>query len=158
MGMRDIPEELVRRVKEEAQKFDYQVLEMKRKGKNVFEIDIVLDRLGGITLEECGKFNREIVSWIDGNNIVLGNYSIDVCSPGLDRELRSDEDFRWAENKQVDVTMREPLSGKTQITGTLLAQGGHGTVSVKDDAGSVICIDRDKIAKAKLKVVVKKTN
>jgi len=156
MAVRDIPEELVSYIRAKAEKSGYRMVSLSSVGKGMSLIEIVLDKENGITLDECARFNRGIVSWIDENGVLPGNYRLDVCSPGLDRELKDDEDFQWASDKKVCVMTREPIDGKTEILGVLSGFSDNGEIAVREDGGNVVRIERGKITRAKLHVDTKK--
>ena len=152
MDRRGIPEELAVYVKEEADKCGCVVVDIGLTGKNVLSIEVILDKQGGIALDECSRFNKNIAFWIDEKGLFSGKYALEVCSPGLDRVLKTDNDFEWAENKEVRVTTREPVDGKNDIEGKLLGIRDNGNIAIEEDGGRIFEIERDKIAKARLRV------
>ena len=152
MDRRGIPEELAVYIKEEADKCGCVVVEIGSTGKNVLNIEVILDKQGGIALDECGRFNKNVAFWIDEQGLFSGKYNLEVCSPGLDRALKTDNDFAWAESKGVRVTTREPVDGKNEIEGKLLGLRDDGSIAVEEASGRVVEIERDKIAKARLRV------
>ena len=153
MEKRGIPEELEVRVKEEADKCGYVVVDICSTGRNTTCIEVVLDTKSGIVLDECVRFNRNIVSWIDEQGLFCGEYTLDVCSPGLDRELKTDGDFLWAKNKRIRVITREPVDGKSEVEGKLLEIRDDGDIAIEEDGGRIISIGCEKIANARLRLV-----
>jgi len=139
-------------VREEASRRDYQLLDINFKGRNPLRVEIVLDKKGGITLDECGDFNRNITGWIDENEVFKCAYSLDVCSPGLDRELKTDRDYVWAAGKEVKITTLKPVSGRNEITGILSGKNESGKVQITDPEGNEIIMDPEMISKVKLEV------
>ena len=152
MDRRGIPEELADYIKEEAEKCGCVVVDIGSIGKNVLSIEVILDKKGGIALDECARFNKNVAFWIDGKGLFSGKYNLEVCSPGLDRVLKTDNDFVWAGNKGVRVTTREPVDGKNEIEGKLLGIRDNGNIAIEEDGGRIFEIERDKIAKARLRV------
>ncbi len=148
-----IPEELAEFIREEAQKSDYELVDISAGGGKELFLEVVVDKEGGITLDECSSFNRKIMSWIDGRNIFRQGYTLDVCSPGLDRELKSDSDFSWAIGKQVEVRMHEPLDKKSSVIGKLLKGSTEEGITVESEGGT-ICVEKGNIAKVRLWVSV----
>ena len=69
-------------------------------------ISILADKEGGITLDECAQLNHEIGAYLDGENLMLSSYFLEVSSPGLDRPMRSEKDFVRAVGKKVKVVVR----------------------------------------------------
>ncbi len=144
-----IPEELEKFITEEAERYGYEVVDIVTRGGGGFFLEILLDKEGGITVDECGKFNRAVSSWIDSQDLFSGSYTIDVCSPGLDRSLKKDKDFVWATGKQVRVKTHEPVEGKSALVGKLLGSGEEGLL-IEEEGGNRVSVKRANVAKAKL--------
>ena len=149
-----IPENLRQYILDEAERSGYQVVDISTRGGKGFFLEIILDKEGGIKLDECGAFNRRISAWIDGEGLFGGRYTLDVCSPGLDRILRSRSDFTWASGKQVEVTTHELLEGKNPIIGKLLKGNLDEGLTLEGEDGREIYIDREKIARTRMHVVL----
>ncbi|MFH1593792.1 MAG: ribosome maturation factor RimP [Candidatus Omnitrophota bacterium] len=113
-----------------------------------FVLRILLDKEGGITMDECAGLNSELADALDKENVIDGHYVIDVSSPGLDRKLKEDRDFVWAIGKHVRITTFVPIEGKGRFSGILRGLG-NGAVVVDEDGVSTE-IPREKIASAKL--------
>jgi len=153
MSKDKMSEELREFIETEAKSAGYQIVDI-ISGKGATFIEVVLDKEEGITLDECGHFNSKIISWLDDNKLFGGNCTIDVCSPGLDRELKSENEFKWAVNKQVEVKLRESINEKNIITGNLLEKDGFGAINIKGDSGKKVCIAGKNIVNVKLKVEI----
>jgi ribosome maturation factor RimP len=150
----NIPEELTKFIREEIRKMDYELVDISTRGSRTFFLEIVIDNEGGITLDECGSFNRKITSWIDYNNIFESGYTLDVCSPGLDRILKSDMDLLWAAGKQVEIRMHEPVDSKNVIIGKLVRADDKDTLTIETVDGSTVCIDKTNVTRVKLRMKI----
>ena len=106
-------EKLTDFIEEAAQERGWQVVDVAVRKGNTVRIEVTLDKEGGITLDECSSFNREVASWIDSEGMFASGYAIDVNSPGLDREIKTDKEFGWARGKTVQVNTRQPVNEKT---------------------------------------------
>src|SRR5262249_56487823 len=49
-----------------------------------------IDKPGGVTIDDCQRFSREIGDLLDVSDLVPGSFDLEVSSPGLDRELKKD--------------------------------------------------------------------
>jgi ribosome maturation factor RimP len=147
-----IPEELREFIAGEAETSGYRIVDISAKGGTAARLEVILDKEGGITLDECGEFNRRVMSWIDEHDVFAGGCTLDVCSPGLDRELRSDNDFSWATGKEVVINVHEPVNGKMSIEGRLTGTGDKGEVMVEEGPGNIVRIEKKNVARAKLVV------
>lgn len=146
------PKEVQEFIRQEAVKSGYQLVNIAAKGGNTFHIEVALDKEGGITLEECAAFNRRVIEWIDTQKMFLRGYVIDVSSPGLDRELRSDDEFFWAAGKRVMIITREPVGGTAEFTGKMVSVSENGEVVLEEDKGTSVVINRKNITRARLKI------
>jgi len=151
MNVSIIPEELRSYIKEEAEKENYKLVDITVKGGKVVHIEVILDKEGGITLDECGDFNKDILSWIEKKALFSGGYTLDVCSPGLDRELKTDNDFNWAAGRDITVNVKEPVDNKNSISGKLVGADGF-SVTIEQGTGHTVILDRKNITRAKLVV------
>lgn len=75
---------------------------------------------GGINLDECAYLNTEICKILDERNLVQQNYILEVSSPGLDRPLRSKNDFLRCINRRVKIFLREAVAEKLEMDGTII--------------------------------------
>jgi len=134
-----------------AEKREYYIVDIayKREGGN-FVLRVVLDKKGGITMDECTALNNELGEILDKENVIGDEYTLEVASPGLDRRLKKDSDFVWAIGKRVRVTTYAPVEGKNSFLGVLVGLG-DGTVVVDEGAASIE-IPREKIAGARIQI------
>ena len=86
-----------------------------------------------VSVEDCANVSRDLSAILDVDEIVPSAYILEVSSPGLDRPLRSPDDYRRFTGRLAKVVMREPVDGQTFLRGTL---GGV-------DAGCVIIDGED---------------
>ena len=68
-------------------------------------IQICLDKENGITLDECAAFSRMISDRLDieDNHLDMPSYRLEVSSPGLDRPLKTQNDFFRNYGRSVKV-------------------------------------------------------
>lgn len=66
-------------------------------------IRVFVDRVGGITLDQCEAISRRLSDELDSEEIIPGDYRLEVSSPGVDRPLRSAADFRRNLNRDVEI-------------------------------------------------------
>jgi ribosome maturation factor RimP len=56
-------------------------------------LQLFIDKDGGVNLDDCAAFSRELSAVLDIEDIPSGVYRLEVSSPGLDRIIKKDEDF-----------------------------------------------------------------
>jgi ribosome maturation factor RimP len=94
-------------------------LEVRGNGRRT-TVRIYVDKPGGVTIDDCQGLSREVGDLIDVADVVSGSYDLEVSSPGLDRELRRDREFRWATGRLVRLWTRDPVDGRRELSGRLL--------------------------------------
>jgi ribosome maturation factor RimP len=72
-----------------------------------------------VSVEDCASVSREMSAILDVEEIVPSEYILEVSSPGLDRPLRSADDYRRFTGRRAKVVTREPVDGQTFLRGTL---------------------------------------
>ncbi|MFC1657970.1 ribosome maturation factor RimP [Candidatus Omnitrophota bacterium] len=109
---------------------------------------LFIDKInGGITLDECASLNQRIGDIIDREGIIKHSYVLEVSSPGLDRPLRTYEDFIRCLNRRVRVFFGEPVDDKHEVGGIVVSVGETGIEL--DSGGQVRHIAFTQIRKAK---------
>src|SRR5918992_5519590 len=62
---------------------------------------IFVDKPGGVGIRDCERVSRQVGDLLDVAGLIEASYDLEVSSPGLDRVLRSEREYRWARGKQV---------------------------------------------------------
>ncbi|NLP29596.1 MAG: ribosome maturation factor RimP [Clostridiales bacterium] len=102
--------------------------------------------------DDCEKVSRYLSSRLDVLDPIEQNYYLEVSSPGLDRPLLKDEDYRRYRGELVDIKLYKGLDGKKNFVAKLLNHTDE-YMEVEDENGKVIQLPFDNIAKVKLTVV-----
>ncbi|MFH1836554.1 MAG: ribosome maturation factor RimP [Candidatus Omnitrophota bacterium] len=151
MDKNNIMEELLAFIEKETEKSGYIIVDVKA-GRGASFVDVVLDKEGGITLDECAQFNLRICKWTEENDAFVKDVTVDVCSPGLDRELKSNSEFKWGMGKEVEVRFCEPVDGQSRAIGKLSDLNEDRDVTIVDEEGKNIVIEGVNVKKVKLHV------
>lgn len=93
-------------------------LEVKIGGRNGV-VRIYIDKPGGVGLEDCEIVSSQVSTFLDVEDPVPGNYTLEVSSPGLDRKIRKPEHFQRFIGEEVTVKMRFPVLGRGKFRGIL---------------------------------------
>jgi ribosome maturation factor RimP len=88
-------------------------------GRKVLSVSV--DREGGIDLEAIADVNRRIARRLDLEGFDPGPYSLEVGSPGVERPLRSPEEFARRVGERVKVKTTRPVDGARTLEGTIVA-------------------------------------
>src|SRR4029077_21172183 len=82
---------------------------------------IFVDKPAGVKVGDCERVSREIGDVLDVSGLISEAYDLEVSSPGLDRQLRSDREYRWAIGKAVRCWLAGGAGGRGRVDG-----GGGG--------------------------------
>lgn len=126
-------------------------------GKGTYSVRILVYRAQGVDLVLCTAIAREVSDLFDVEDPIPGRYRLEVTSPGLDRPLQTDDDFRRAQSRMVKVVTRQgrtELGRLVEFTSDSIVLAPSGS---KDSGGSnkdvaTKSVDRDDIAKATVEV------
>jgi ribosome maturation factor RimP len=109
---------------------------------------IFVDKPAGVQVGDCERVSREVGDVLDVSGLITDAYDLEVSSPGLDRQLRKDREYRWAVGKSV----RCWLTGGAEIRGRLAEVGGERLTLEQN--GGLVEVPRAEITKARLDVEV----
>ncbi len=85
------------------------------------------EQLSGITHGDCEEFSRDFGVLLDVEELVPGGeYTLEASSPGLDRKLRTAEDFERFQGNLVKVQTFEPVRNNRHWQGRLVNAGSEG--------------------------------
>ncbi|MBR2675016.1 MAG: ribosome maturation factor RimP [Mogibacterium sp.] len=104
-----------------------------------------------VSIDECEALNRYLSEKLDETNIIDRKYNLEVCSPGLDRELTKETDYIRFAGRQIEIKTYEQIDGSKQFEGVLLGKD-EGIVRIKTESGEKQ-IPSEKISKINLAVV-----
>ncbi len=102
-----------------------------------YHLEITIDSEAGINIEDCEKVHRAIDPILDEVDPIEGFYYLDVSSPGVERELRTEEHIRRSVGERVRAKLFVAKEGKKTVTGTLSAFEG-GKMTITEGEGEII--------------------
>jgi len=109
---------------------------------------LYIDAEAGITLDDCERVSRAVSEVLDAEDPIPGHYTLEVSSPGLERPLRSAQQFARFVGETVLVETVQALEGRRRFKGALTAVAAT-TVEVDVD-GRRWTLPLDGIRKAHL--------
>lgn len=87
---------------------------------NKLILRILADRPeGGIPVEDCASVNNDIGRIFEEKDLIKGSYLLEVSSPGLDRPLKTKDDFLRCLNRRARFFFNEQVNGKFELTGII---------------------------------------
>ena len=96
-------------------------------------VRIVVDTPAGdgrVGIDLCAAISREVGHSLDVSDLLPAAYTLEVCSPGVDRTLGREIDFTRVLGRVVAIECRVALDGRRRFKGELVAfDGAVATVS-----------------------------
>lgn len=84
-------------------------------------LQVFIDKVpGGVTLDECATASRDVGESLDSNNFYEDGYFLEVSSPGIDRIVRKEKDFKRFTGQNVKVRLKQPVNGARVFYGALI--------------------------------------
>ena len=100
-------------------------------------VRLYVDRPGGIGLDELQSVSEEVSAILDAEDPIEGHYTLEVSSPGLDRPLRGEADYRRFVGRLAKLSSYEPVEGRRHWTGRIVAcDGGIVTLELDGERAS----------------------
>lgn len=120
------PLETVRKLAERvaaAHGLDIFDVELKREaGQQVLRV--IVDRPGpaatpqdSVSIEDCARVAEELGTMLDVDDVIPGEYTFEVSSPGLDRPLRTADDYRRFAGRWAKIVTSQPVQRQTAFNG-----------------------------------------
>lgn len=130
-------------------------IEYVKEGKDWY-LRVYIDKEDGVDIEECGLVSRELSDKLDEEDLIKGAYFLEVSSPGVERPIKTKEDFKKSINKNIYVTLYVHIDGEKEFEGIL--------INFENDVATIeyqvlsrkkqVDIPFDKIATARLAVAL----
>ena len=136
-----------------AKRMGYEVFDIKshKRGRKMI-ITITIDNMKDyVSIKDCESFSKELKPLLDAE-VSLGSFTLETSSPGLDRPLRSLEDFKRFTGRLAKVKI-EGKDGKNRVvTGKINdCDEKDGTFSL-DVNGKVQAYEFSEVTSANLEV------
>ncbi|WP_455220355.1 ribosome maturation factor RimP [Kaarinaea lacus] len=93
---------------------------------------IYIDRESGITLDDCERVSHQVSGILDVEDVIHGQYSLEVSSPGLDRPLFTLNHFKRFIGKQAKIKLAAPIDGRRKFNGVIRAVDDNRVVLEMD--------------------------
>jgi ribosome maturation factor RimP len=89
-------------------------------------VRVFIDRRGpaataeeSVSIEDCEQVSREIGTILDVEDPLPFTYTLEVSSPGLDRPLRGEEDYRRFAGRLAKIVVSEAVDNQKAFEGRL---------------------------------------
>ena len=124
---------------------EYEVVEIAITSKNPSRIIITVYHPDGVQIDDCADISRAVGDMIDDKDMFEGKYTLEVQSPGLDRPIRTKDDYRRNMGKKVEVHLYKKVNDQKEFVG-ILADYGDDTVDIRTEDGNIVTFDSKSIS------------
>lgn len=110
---------------------------------------IFIDKDGGVSIDDCVDLTHAVTKPIDEADPISQSYMLEVCSPGVERELKKDWHFEKYIGSAVMLRTIRPIDNVRDFKGILTAyENGAVTIKLQDD--TEITVNKKETAFVKL--------
>lgn len=100
---------------------------------------IYIDTAEGIGIKDCERVSREVSAYLDVEEPIKGNYSLEVSSPGIPRPLFSLAHYEKYLQCTVEVKLMKPINNRRKISGVIETINENGDITIlSEDIALVI--------------------
>jgi ribosome maturation factor RimP len=123
-GERDVrqaPENIQTIVRPVVEALGYEVVgvEFLIQGKHGL-LRVYIDSEDGITVDDCQRVSHQLSGVLDVEDVIQGQYQLEISSPGLDRPLFTKEHFERFAGHMAKLRLAVPVEGQRKFKGRLL--------------------------------------
>lgn len=108
---------------------------------------VFIDSPNGISIDDCTNVSHAIDPIIDEADPIDVSYYLEVCSPGLERELIRPNHFEKSVGKTVKIKLYKAIDGVKELTGILKTAAERVVIETENAEYS---LDYKDISKARL--------
>ncbi|HNP29708.1 MAG TPA: hypothetical protein PKK23_11720 [Nitrospirales bacterium] len=149
-------EQIIRQVGEPiARALGVEILEVQCTGRPAnLLVRLILDKVGRVGIEDCEQFHQSLRRTWEVLHPEQVGYRFEVSSPGLDRPLRDQRDYRRVVGERLRVTLKNPMKKQSVILGQLMTVTETGIQLMDDQSKNPqeVSVAWADIAKARLEV------
>lgn len=89
-----------------------------KEGANWY-LRIIIDSEHGISIDDCTNVHHAVDPILDEADPIDRSYYLEVCSPGLERELTRDEHYEQMVGQKVKIKLYKAKEGVKEFVGIL---------------------------------------
>lgn len=95
-------------------------------------VRVTVDAEGGLGVDRIAELSRGLSRVLDDDESLSGPFTLEVSSPGLERDLRRPSHYTKAVGREVDVRTAEPIAEAKRHVGILESADDDGITVVVD--------------------------
>jgi ribosome maturation factor RimP len=108
---------------------------------------IFIDKENGVSLDDCEKASRLFGDILDAAGFLSDSYVLEVSSPGLNRALKNEKNFKRFTGSKIRVRTEESVDGQRNFLGELCSFE-NGVIEMNDATRGKVKIELSNVRKA----------
>lgn len=93
---------------------------------------LYVDRPGGVTVDDCAVVSERVGVVLDVEDPIAHSYTLEVCSPGIERGLYKKTDYQRFAGQEVKIETWQQIEGRRHFYGELVGIGPDDLVTVRE--------------------------
>ena len=114
-------------------------------------VRVYIDKPGGVTHDDCSAVSQAIETVLDADDLIPHSYTLEVSSPGLERELFSLRDFARFAGHKAKVRTSAEFDERKAFSGRIVGVEGDEVI-FEDRNHGILRFPFKAISKANLRV------
>lgn len=119
------------------------------------KIQVFIDGDKAVGIDECSNMSRKLSDLLEEKNLIEGNYTIEVSSPGVSKSLKFIRQYPKHKGRELEIILKD----KTKYTGILKDVGEleimieiHSGAPKKERQQQTVSLPVDQVESAKVLV------
>jgi ribosome maturation factor RimP len=128
----------------------YRLVRVLMTGGRRATLQVMAERLDdlSITHDDCAKISHSVSALLDIVDPIVGAYTLEISSPGIDRPLVCAEDYDRFSGFEAKIELTMPIDGRRRFRGRLIGTA-EGAIRLLTAAGEAQ-LPLDTVVRAKL--------
>ena len=111
-----------------------------KEGANWY-LRIFIDKDGGVCMDDCVNMSHALDEPLDALDPIEQSYSLQVSSPGIERDLIRDEHFIRYLGSDIKLRLPRAVDGRREFSG-VLEKYEDGKITLREEDGNSITVDK----------------
>ena len=134
MNKKELKREIYPLAEEVAEELGYEIVDIEfQNGSKHDLLSIFIYKKEGIDLDDCTEMSRSLEKKLDNLEALKNPYYLEISSPGLDRPLKTKDDYRRNIGNEVDVKLYVPIDGQKEFNFVLDKYDDENIYFMKDE-------------------------
>lgn len=133
-----VEERIVALIEPTAAQMGYRIVRVRLSGNRRKRLQIMAEREsdGQFEITDCERLSRALSPMFDMDDVVKGEFDLEVSSPGIDRPLMRIEDFERWQGYDVKLETAAMINGQRRFKGVIAGVKGDA-ITLATQAGDV---------------------